>query len=269
MFLRRGCPCSPGPSEQGHLLQVQRSQPGFRNGHMKLSYKASSDFLIWDTPYSTESHFCWLRGVPVLHPLTKYFPLQFHSFWSTSNMYFSFSPPIVLYLLLYSLLLFNGFISVTQRLLLYMRSGRSSSSSQPHTQAVLCTSVFQGACLWTFYIEDNFSWQLCPVVEINHSSWGSAWTSGMPKTESLTSVCRDYLDQGSYSSPQPAVYQIPAWCAVMTCQGSSLCTTTLWNILRDSLDEFSMASGKNEITHHLNIVSSFSFRVSHPFLWSV
>lgn len=35
------------------------------------------------------------------------------------------------------------------------------------------------------------------------------------------------------------------------------------------LYEFSMPSGKNEITHHLNIVSYFPFRVSHPFLWSV
>lgn len=56
----------------------------------------------------------------------------------------------------------------------------------------------------------------------------------------------------------------------MTCQGSRLRTTTLWNILGDSLYEFSMPSGKNEVTHHLNIVSCFPFRVSsHPSLWSV
>ena len=65
------------------------------------------------------------------------------------------------------------------------------------------------------------------------------------------------------------MYRIPAWYAVMTCQGSRLCTTTLWNILEKSLYEFSMPSGENEVTYHFNIVSCFPFTVSHPFLWSV
>lgn len=105
-------------------------------------------------------------------------------------------------------------------------------------------------------------------MEINHSSWDSAWTSGVPKTEFLTYVYRDYYPETMAGTAGTSRLDPSMMCS-NDLSGSSLCTTTLWNVLGDSLDEFSMPSGKNEITHHLNIVSYFSFRVSHPFLWSV
>lgn len=124
------------------LLQSHQTPPASPEGLAWVSKQPhktlipSSDFLIWDTSCSTERQFfCWLSAACTSSTNRRFFPCSFIHFNAPLICISTFSPPIILYLLLYLLLLFNEFISVTQRLLLYMKSERSSPRSQPHTAA--------------------------------------------------------------------------------------------------------------------------------------